>query len=505
MSAALTGIGRLLAAPWRWRLNQSRPVLVWGGLLAAVLAFGVLPLVKGWVAVAFASAFGGMGLLVGAWIHTVAGLRRQNHPLLARLVPGHVRRLREALLLLWALPIAAVAAGVVALGGDGWLAALITGGLLSLFTAFLRWPLTFVLVWMVPGVAPLWNASGAAEVLTPLGAALWLRHAGLVALLVLGVLGALQLRFIGTGDEAHLRRQERLDELPMLLKEGATGATLRRQGRLGQGFLRAFTVFYRGWMAHLLDHPRATPGHVVARLELVLHGLSLWAGMLGTVVLLLALGLAGVGVLALVLRADTFAALLQAPQTPGWVLLAAGNICLGLTMGMVVGQVQQLYRSRREQALLALVPGVPPGGELRSRLLRRQALQCFVTFLCGQGLLVLAHSHLAMREGHWHPASVGLGLAAGVVLLLLLPLLPWQRRVQPPQALQLLLGLGGYVLWMTLVPDGWSFSTRSGAMLAGTAIVGLAWLLVIRQSARDAAPALPVGRGVALEAGPTAS
>lgn len=495
MSAPWMSVGRLLAVPWRWRLNQSRPALVWGGLLTAVLAFGVLPLVKGWVAVAFASVFGGTGLAVGAWIHTAAGLRRQNHPMLARLVPGHVRQLREALLVLWAVPIGLVAAGTVALGGDGWLAALITGGLLSLFTAFLRWPPSFLLLFMLPGIMPWLKGSPLTAALGQLGAEYWPQHAGTATLLLLGGLALLQMRFIAVGDEAHARRQQRQDDLMALLKDGSTGATLRRQGRCGLALTRSFTVFYRRWMAHLVDRPQATPTHVVARVELVLHGMSLWAGMLGTTLPLLVLAIAVPPVLWLCLPGEDFHALIHSVSTPGWLLLAGGNICLGLTMGMVAGQVQQLYRSRREQALLALLPGLPPGGALRAMVLRSQALQCFLPHLCGQALLVLSYAHLPMRDSGWHPATVGLALAAAVLLLMLLPLLPWQRRERAPQSLQVLLGLSGYVLWMTLVPDAWSFQERAALMLAGTVGVGLVWMGVIRRSASQSAPGLPVGRG----------
>jgi hypothetical protein len=163
-----TALAHVLAAPWQQRRN----VHGLRGLLFVLALCGAAPGVL-YTASLFSEPstadrlrFGavlsvtiGLGaiVLVG-WAMLVGNLLQQNHPTFARLVPGHVGRLRSALLAAWAALVLCAAAGPGFLldAPAAWACAAAAG--LALFAAMLRWPLLWLSLGVVPFVGWPWRA-----------------------------------------------------------------------------------------------------------------------------------------------------------------------------------------------------------------------------------------------------------------------------------------------------------------------------------------------------------
>src|ERR1700756_2302947 len=123
-----SAIARILASPFQQRINEDS---VWGAIVVIVLCLAAPAGLLVWSLVAEASlapelryraavsgAIAAVALLIAAWMMLVGNLLQQNQPAMARLVPGHVARLRTALLVAWALGVLAIAAGPGFVFGD---------------------------------------------------------------------------------------------------------------------------------------------------------------------------------------------------------------------------------------------------------------------------------------------------------------------------------------------------------------------------------------------------
>jgi len=133
-----------------------------------------------------ASSLVGVGaLVVVGWAMLVGNVLRQNHPTMARLVPGHVVRLRAALLVAWAVVVLAAAAGP----GFAFDAPLVwaceTAVSLAVLTAALRWPVLWAIGLIGPFVAPRLLASHEADRVFAALRATWLREDWLLTAVVL--------------------------------------------------------------------------------------------------------------------------------------------------------------------------------------------------------------------------------------------------------------------------------------------------------------------------------
>ncbi len=481
MKAAPASMGVLLAAPWRWQLNQHQPVMLWSGALLLGVLLGVLVAFKGWLVGLFASGAAAAGLAIAAWMLTLAGLRRQNHPHLARLVPGHVRRLRLAVLVLWGLPVLAVGLAARWMASDPWAALLLTALGLSLMTTFLRWPTSFVLVWFLPPtLVPLWQRLPLTRGLTEAWMSVWQLGPQWLCLPIIGVLAWFQMDLIGHGDEAHARRYRRLERLLASLQQSGNP---RYQGRWGLRVNWLFAALQRGYMARLVRQPKPTVRHRLARLELPLYGSAHWTMVLGSVFGVLPFVVVGFGLLALAVP-EMSAGLRELPVH--WVALIAGQLCMGVVVGMLCNVDAALQRSRREQALLTLLPGVPQQGPLRAALLRRQGLQLLCLGL--PGLLLIN------ATGSPHPVPFLMGLGVGTLPASLLLLRDWAQRRAASPILPIGLTLAVAVLWSQFVPAQAGAWDRLGliAMLLVPALC--VWVWALRRFERLAAAPLPFGR-----------
>jgi hypothetical protein len=356
MNHTLRSVGRILVAPWQQRRNQSGP---WGfaviaalsvaaGLALAVALGAFGPRSRPTIGAAEAGAVVAFGLLLtAAWAMLVASVLEQNHPTFARLAPGHVARLRCVLLLAWGAAIAYAAAvpGAFAHASLAW--AVGASAALALLAACIRWPV----LWLFGCVAPFFTTSAVhrawVDGLLQLAAQAW--QAGPMRISVTIVLAGavLLLALVQRGGQRHAASYAARRQRGLRLRSSMTGVqSTRAEPRIAGWSARISAWSYAWWMRRLL----AGPGpDAMARLQLGFGPAVHWSALLGFAVRLL------------VLAGLFFAAIALSPMAsllPG--LLAV--MSLGLMYGFVERVTQapaRLHQTRREQALLILLPGVP--------------------------------------------------------------------------------------------------------------------------------------------------
>ncbi|MBW8758649.1 MAG: hypothetical protein JF586_13635 [Burkholderiales bacterium] len=420
-----TALAQVLAAPWQQRRNGQAV----RGLLLVVALCGTAPGVLytaslfcepsmgdrlRWGAILCLTIGGGAIVLVG-WAMLVGNLLLQNHPTLARLVPGHVGRLRSALLAAWAALVLFAAAGPGFLldAPAAWACA--AAACLALFAAMLRWPLLWLSLAIVPFAGwKLGTWSGRDELVGALHAQ-WLREDWLVTAIVVtagAVTLVLMIRGGGNRHLAGLERRARLND-----HGGASASDAPLAPGLPAGCWRGTPSFvtrpYAWWFRRQLARADSP---VMSRLLLGLGPAvhwttrisdSLWAWIFGGAMSACAAWLAG-------------------PEIRGTILAWAA---FGLLTGMSTPALQalpRLGRTAREQALLALLPGVPHGARLNRWLGWQMSLPLVWATLCG---LVLARALNRLAEavepGVVDRATGGMSIA---LMAALLPQLAWQWR-----------------------------------------------------------------------------
>lgn len=329
--------------------------------------------------------------LFGLWVMLLANLLEQNHPVNARLVPGHLRRLRQAALVGWLL-ISGTQGTLVwlALAGKVPLAPLLLAAAAA--GAGVGWSqrhwLWAIVLYMGPSLivplhlherlAPLWHALVELWQLQPWA---WLA-------LSLTMLGVLLMRVFGSGDDTHRAQHQARERLLKAARDSAVGnrAGIASLGGAGEWFAWPVEALAARWLFRLLARAQPTPASVMARAELALHGLQHWLRHALTLGLML-LGVGLGGALAIGLLSDHANQALVA-ATPGFAFTFALIGCMP-----AFALRNMLWHTRREQALLVLLPGMPQGAALNRAVafvqLRHFLLAWGVTTLLLGGLVAL--------------------------------------------------------------------------------------------------------------------
>lgn len=427
---------KILLALWQQARNQQS---VWMFVLLGLL-FIVPGLVAAWN--------GGLALwakvseaelclaLLIFWMMQFSNLWQQNHPSFARLVPGHLRALRQTLLGLW---LALILFFTALLGNEfghplAW--GIGAAVLLAVTATLLRWPwlwlqswlLGMVLVWLRP-VGP-WQALMASALQA-------YQQAPLLCFIVTLTLLAWPLsRLLQAGGPAHQRGYDSAKRMRMAMQMRATGraAPLVHGGRIGIALWRFFNEPQLLWRQHLIRCASPTERSVLARAEMAWGGH--WSGQLAGLIFF-----GGLALLALSL-VQKFTGIPMAEMLKhGGAGMAIGLASSALSPAL--GLRATLHAGRREQALLMLVPGMPQGAALNRRLAIRQLL-CFGISWVGMVLLVLWLFDTPSYVFGFMAAGLPIGLEA---------LRDWSRQRQPTvQAVVI-----GMFAWM----------------LAGAALMGL--------------------------------
>jgi hypothetical protein len=464
-TAMLAAIHRL---PWQARRGRRAG---WIGL-AILLA---LPLMAAWRAVLSPLQTLGATLVVFAvwwWWVQVDSLLAQNHPNHARLVPGQRRALQATLLAHAALAgvLAWVGGALVAGPNAEWALWMLVGLPVLAWTQRQPW------VWLPLSVLPFlpFAFRGTVFRIAEAPAPLWM---GAVVASVASLLALL-----GAGGAGHRHVHARLQRWRADARRAGDGRRVGIAARLPwlRTLVKPVTWPDLCWRRHLLAHP--TPANAVQRLDLALQA-SGGAPMLAWLIVLIFGGVCATLGIGQALRPDL-----------AWDRMVDGGrlgLCMGLfgvAAGMPVGRLTLLWARRREQALLALLPG-PPAGAARAaaleRLWRREAV---ALWLLGGGLVLAIAAQGSARSLHF----VGGFLAAA------LPLAVWvetrwrtlRGRAQTALPAIVLFGgaLGSAVAAQQFGIPPW-FSLPVGVLLHVAAV---------RLRGAPATAVLPLGRGPVL-------
>jgi hypothetical protein len=409
----------LLSVPWQWRRNESGPWAL--RIFAAVAALLLLvPAVAALVwmpprhGAAVAGALVFLAVVLG-WGLQVGVLLRLDHPHAAHTVPGHATALRLATVVLWLAlaggcgALAALAAGWLEGSALNWALLAVAGAATALFLLALaiRWWWLWVPLSLGPALmgVDVWRMG-------VLGGGRWLHQQWQVqplslTLALLVVQGLLLPMVFGRGDGHHARVYAGRDQLRKLTAAGAAGKqpALAAYGRWGEWLGLPWQGLADAWLARVCRRARATPRSAMDRAEVVLHGAQHWVRFLST-------GLLVLGVVGLCLVATIRLSGVDLP-----VLLKGGHvgISIGLTimaLNAVMTLPAALWHSRREQALLVLLPGMPQGAALTRAVAWRQLRQYLWTWAvvlpalaamvwAGQGLGLVAYAAMALPMSAW--------------------------------------------------------------------------------------------------------
>ncbi len=353
----------LLRQPWQARRMDTGWNRPWAGPFVCTL--GVLALVLIWPALA-RLWLASMGLLWLAWLWWLLaeGLHRQNPPALARLLPGHVRALRLQLLVFAALVTAvAVAAFMLVLGPvRPWFWLVLPVVVLMAWLARDPW------LWLLPVLFGPW---------VPLHA--WAADADAAApglqLLALLAFTLLLAASVGNGGQLHRWHAARC-------ARGRRAEVAQREGRgipsaaLSlplRALLRLFDWPRLVWQRRVLARGAAAP--LYARLSLGLGLGGQWAELMWSAMLLF---ITPAIIVFSRWRNSTDIDLQE------MVDFSRFGVCIGV-FSMIAstqhGRLTRLWTRRREQALLALLPGVPTSdfGAIEKRWRREYLLSWLLT------------------------------------------------------------------------------------------------------------------------------
>ncbi len=416
---------RILLAPWQQRGNLGDRWVI-GLLVGLGLLVPLVLLCLGLRAPALDTLLVlSLILLALAWATLVSSVLEQNQPDAARLVPGHPRQLRVAL---WV-----GAAGTVALAVAlvfGFIASVVLSGLspavppvashlpqaflatvsvaalvVAGLAAGVRWPTLGYTAMLVPSSVALDDGRSALRAASWLAQAWGQAPALLTALLVLGLLAALGA-LVQDGGSLHAARYEKRRAQRERFRLRAAGqlptVTMDAKASGGRCWPSAARWAYRAWF----DHVMTRGGSVQTRLFLALGPGSHWSARVGN----------------LVQTALVLAVILAALMAAGGSDVVRGSwfgFALGVTAMPAVLLLQLRARfspTRREQALLVLLPGVPRGAALNRAIALRLAGGFVVAsaVACGVGWLLMHVETFRTLHGTdgWLAATAIAGWAA---------------------------------------------------------------------------------------------
>lgn len=477
-----THLSQTLLASWRQR-DREAPWARW--LLSALV---VLPAaaaaiwMEGPLARILPTAMLVVAVYIG-WMVVAANLQMQNDPAAARLVPGHVRALQHAALAGWGA-CTAVATLLLWLGLPPYLSwqSLLLGTAAA--ATFALWASRLWWLWLVLCVYSPLIGVFRHRLDEPMQAvyAVWAAHTNSLLLLGLLAMAALVPPTFGHGNERHRRAHERLrriQEVQRMVQEGRQATPAQAFASL-ERFSRPFDLLIGAWRRHVVATANnARLSSVMARAELVLHANQHWTyQVLAAVVVVLVLGLSIAAVVSFTPAslADMFKH-------------GAFGIAIGLASMAANPTVSRptLWQTRREQALLKLLPGMPQGAAM-NRAVAWIALRHALVATALVSLLLVPLARVSQQWGLlWLPVAA----------------VPWAlwtatrspARMRPPTALTSVLPVFGFY---AVAGAGYVATERFSNPMAPWAgailLASLAWGLVRWRQLDGQPPALPTGR-----------
>ena len=493
-------VALMLRAPWQWQRNDGRFwALTMYALLATLLVGGpALELIfeEEWYWIrSLWSVLAAIPLLAIWGLHFFA-LLRLDHPHVARFVAGHAHALRAAALALWLALVALV--GVVAwvvlnplvadhpLHAVALVALVAAAALLVVALALRFWWLwwLWLVLWVLWLPFPFIGQFRAWAATQPVAAGLrelWLAQPLVVFLVLLVAMATALLSLFGKGDARHARAYASHEIFRKITTASATGQKppLAAYSRWGEVVGKPFQAASDAWLARALRRASPQRPSVMARLAVVLHGPQHWVGMVGGILVGQVLLVAALAVFMHWSGYDLSGESLRDSMVVPIALVA-------MAMAPLAGLPAGLWASRREQALLMLLPGVPQGATL-NRALARQQVQHLL-------LSVLATSPTLLALASWGPTSqvfAFYGAALPVMAML------WRdtSRLRQPSPLPavvpflIVVALGVASTLLLRWQPGWLWPWALGMVLLAAALLGWRWRRVSQWPR-----ALPAGR-----------
>lgn len=419
--------------------------------------------------------------LFGAWVWFLLSLVQQNHPSAARLVPGQLRALRLVLWGAW-LVFTALAALLGSAFGHAWIAATGAALLMLLLTWIVRMPLLGFLFWLVPATSAHWGHTPVvAALLRSITAAGQSELDGIARAALLVLLAAVLtspfalLRAGGTRHAAAYRRRTR--QIAVIRTGGGDPTRWRGSGSVvGEWLGEGATGLYRRWLGRVSAQ---RSGALLPRALLGLGPAIHWTGQLGQ-----ALTFGAVAALVMFV-------LWQANASTQSVPVAAWGLSIGVLTFAVNVALQAraaIHGTRREQALMMLLPGMPQGRTLNIGLARRLSVQFMCSWLLGVLACVLLLP-LGSTQGGWFATYAAACLPIAALLWT-----DWSR-IQAPTAMSSIVPVL-VVMPLTLcaiAAQAW-LGVPAWLCVAGFAVAAV--LLVARRAWRlsGAPSAFPAGR-----------
>lgn len=391
-------LGRIAAAPWQQRYNENRRgVWVVLGLLGVLVA-GVV-LVAGYGAGPRFATMLLMGvamlLLAGAWASYAGNLLTQNQPAAARLVPGHVQHLRLAMIaggtttVVLAVALAGVLFALMAPQRLPWpvlslgVATIASIAVVAL-AASMRWPTLAFCLCLLPYPASMLHEAGADFLGRAVLDAWFAIPATATALCVvaqaLAVAGLVQ-----SGGARHVASFARRQRMRERFHRRAIGLDAGWSSD-NQGTWDLRRRVFSAWF----DLAVARRAPVMSRLFLGLNPAGHWTTHASATAMMGALLALFMALLRLTGQHEAADALL-------------GGLVFGVMLLACTPLIQlraRFHGTRREQALLVLLPGVPRGPVLNRAIARRLLLGY-------AGVWVLAFVAVALlKQVPWAPGAL---------------------------------------------------------------------------------------------------
>ena len=500
-ASLLSSVMPVLAAPWQQRRNQRG---MWS--VALIVALCWLPPIAllGWslftppemAAALRHSALAACGAAVAVlalawWATMLANVLEQNHPTLAQVVPSHPARLRAALLVGWGVLLGVASLFVFRVVPedrvDPLAVSVLVGAVLAALAASVRWPS----MWMLGCVAPFathraMHWSGLDAVMRVV-AQQWRDQPLPWAATILAASALLLMALIQGGGNRHAANYTKRRSRIQRFQARARGELPK--GGDSRGVLDVLSSGpYHWWLRRLLARPGSSAsGRLMLGLGPGVHWTTVLAGLVATVVTIPAL----VGLLQL-LRAWIPAMVVVVPS----MLSSGGYGAMGALLASAIQAQSRLYQTRREQALLALLPGTPRGAETGRQLSLWMTGQLAAAAV-GGAVAMLALNAMAARID---PDFAGLGVTGMRYMLigaLGVLVFQWPRwaRLRAPSSLG--------TLWPTLAGTGAAAAAFAGSLVdlwtpatfgIVAAVVVLAWCAWRWHRMGTEPQAFPVGR-----------
>ena len=497
MAPALnTQVALMLRAPWQWQLNDGsiRAFAMHAGLATLLVGLPALASMF-WLPGAWARVWWSVLAaitLLAVWGVQFSALLQLDHPHSARFVAGHGRALRATALALWLalVSLVAVVAGV-ALDLPGAdhpfhavaLVALVAAAAFLYVALALRFWWLWVALWLpFPFIGQLRVLAATHPVAAGLRD-LWLAQPLLASLVLLLAMAAALLSLFGKGDTRHARVYASHENVRKITTARATGQKppLDAYGRWGEVVGKPFQAASDDWLARALRRAGPQRPSVMARLAVVLHGPQHWVRTVGGIL---------VGQVLVVAFLAAFMHWLGSGVSGEFLKDSMGIpiALVAMAIAPLTGLPRALWASRREQALLMLLPGVPQGAAL-NRALARQQMEHLL-------LSVLATLPALLAVAWWGQTSQVLafyGATLPVAAML------WRdashlRQPSPQPAfvpVPYLIVVAQGMAWILLLrwQPGWLWPWALGMVLLAAALLGWRWRRVSQWP-----QALPAGR-----------